>query len=101
MVKKVVLSPYPRLASPCDDWKTLSVNSAVNGYLFSESGKDKAMPFISCAQGTVGLSPPLPLFIMVWETATITFWMKCLALSTMWIKVLLWMTFSAPNTMWI
>ena len=29
--RKVVSS---RLASPCDDWKTLSVNPALNGYLF-------------------------------------------------------------------
>ena len=29
--RKVVSS---RLDSPCDDWKTLSVNPAVNGYLF-------------------------------------------------------------------
>ena len=49
------------LASPCGDWKTLSVNLAVNGYLF-ELGKDKAGKgegwaplFISCAQDTVGL----------------------------------------------
>ena len=28
-------------ASPCDNWKTLSVNPVVNGYFF-ELGKDKA-----------------------------------------------------------
>ena len=51
-----------RLNSPCDDWKTLSVDPAVNGYLFFEIGKAKtgkreglAPPFISCAQDTVGL----------------------------------------------
>ena len=40
----------------------LSIEPAVNGYLFFELGKDKAakreglaLPFISCAQDTVGL----------------------------------------------
>ena len=31
-----------RFHHPSDNWKTLSVNPAVNGYLF-ESGKDKAV----------------------------------------------------------
>ena len=49
-------------ASPLDDWKSLSVNSAVNGYPFFELGKDKAAKgegwahlFISFARDTVGL----------------------------------------------
>ena len=48
-------------ASPCDDWKTLSVNQAVNGNLFpnreqkAAKGEGWALSFISCAQGTVGL----------------------------------------------
>ena len=48
-------------ASTWDNWKTLSVKPAVNGYLF-ELGKDKAAkgdrwapPSISCVQDTVGL----------------------------------------------
>ena len=47
-------------ASPCSDWKTLSVDQAVNGTFF-ELGKDKAAkgegwaPPFSCAQDTVGL----------------------------------------------
>ena len=32
----------PRFHHPSDNWKTLSVNPAVNGYLF-KSGKDKAV----------------------------------------------------------
>ena len=43
----------PGFRHPSDDWKTLSVSPAVNGYLF-KSGKDKAakgegfaQPFIS------------------------------------------------------
>ena len=49
--------------SPCDDWKILSVNPAVNGYLFAlwkakaAKGEGWAPPFIGCAQDTVGLSP--------------------------------------------
>ena len=49
------------VCSRLGDWKTLSVNPAVNGYHF-ESWKAKAAkgegwapPFISCAQDTVGL----------------------------------------------
>ena len=48
-------------ASPCDDRKIPSTNSAVNGAFF-ELGKDKsakgeewAPPFICCAQDAVGL----------------------------------------------
>ena len=48
-------------ALTCDDWKTLSVNPAVNGYRF-ELGKDKAakgegwaLSFVCYAQDKVGL----------------------------------------------
>ena len=58
MVQKV----SSRLGFTCNDWKTLSVNPAVNGYLFLELGKveaatgeEWALPFICCAQDTVGL----------------------------------------------
>ena len=35
MVQKVAVRSRVRVwASPCDDWKTLSANPAVNGYLF-------------------------------------------------------------------
>ena len=60
MALKVALSRELE-ARPCSDWKTLSVNPAVNGTFF-ELGKDKAAkgegwapPFISCTQDTVGL----------------------------------------------
>ena len=55
--RKVVSS---RLGFVMRQWKTLSVNPAVNGTFF-ESGNDKAAkreglapPFIRCAQDTVG-----------------------------------------------
>ena len=62
MVQKVAVRLWVRgWALPCEDWKTLSVNPAVNGTCF-ESGKDKAakgerwaLPFCSCAQDTVRL----------------------------------------------
>ena len=60
-----------------DDWKTLSVNPAVNGYLFQIIGKDKAVkgePFFSCAQCYSGsLTLTAPMAIRLWET--ITFYM--------------------------
>ena len=47
-------------AWPCGDWKTMSTQQKMG--TFSELGKDKAakgeewaLPFISCAQDTVGL----------------------------------------------
>ena len=62
MAQKVAIKASVRSwASPCDDWKALSVSPVVNGYLF-ELGKDNAAigegwapPFISCAQDTVRL----------------------------------------------
>ena len=54
----------PRFCHPSREWKTHSVNPAVNGYLFLNQGiwKEKAAkgegwapPFISCAQDTVAL----------------------------------------------
>ena len=46
-------------ALPCCDWKTHSVNPAVNGYLVGKAkaakGEGWAPPFISCAQDTLGL----------------------------------------------
>ena len=61
MMQKVTIRSRNRgWPPPFHDWKTLSVNPAVNGYHY-ESGKDKdakrdgwALPFISCAQDKVG-----------------------------------------------
>ena len=50
-----------RLGFAIRDWKSFSVNPEVNGYFFSNQGKDKAakgagwaMPLIYCVQDTVG-----------------------------------------------
>ena len=54
----------------------LYVNTAVNGYLF-DLAKDKAAKgegwapsVITCAQDTVGLTPPAPMAIRLWEPFT-------------------------------
>ena len=56
IVQKVAIShEFRGSALPCGDWKTLSVNPAVNGYLFRiregkvAKGEGAAPLFISCA----------------------------------------------------
>ena len=66
------------LASPSDDWKTLSVNPAVNGYLFrirdgygsERRGMGSAFHQLSPRySGT--LTPTAPAAIRLWETFTV------------------------------
>ena len=58
MAQKVAVNLWVRgRASPCNDWKTLSVNSAVpfsnKGGLRQRKERERAPPFISYAQETV------------------------------------------------
>ena len=72
--RKVVSS---RLASPCDDWKTLYVPSAVNGYLFrireskgsGRRGMDSAFHQL-CPRYSGTLNPTAPTAIRLWNTFT-------------------------------
>ena len=59
----------PGFAIPSDDWKTVSVNPAVNRYFVFESGKEQAAKgegwaplYTSCAQDTVGLPTAIRLY---------------------------------------
>ena len=67
-------------ASPCDDWKTLSVNQAVNWYLFhnmecwgsERRGMSSAFHQL-CQRYSGTLTPAAPTAIRLWETFIFTF----------------------------
>ena len=63
-------------ASLCEDWKTLSVNPAVNGYLFpiSEGSKEREGLNLSSAVPKIqwDSNPTALTAIRLWETFTFT-----------------------------
>ena len=66
-------------ASPCYDWKTLSVNPAVNGYLFrirEDKGRERrgmGSAFHQlCPKYSGTLTPTAPTAIRLWETFIFT-----------------------------
>ena len=71
MVQKVAA----RSRHPCNDRK-LTVNLAVNGYIFFGSGKDKAtrdgLRLSSAVPKMLPLTPTAPTAIRLWETFTLT-----------------------------
>ena len=81
MVQEVAGSSLNRArVSPSDDWKTLFVNQAVNGYPFFKSGKEKGSKSRRvcftfhqlCPRYNGSLIPTASTAIRLWETFTFT-----------------------------
>ena len=79
-------------ASPCGDWKTLSVNPAVNEYLFriregygsERRGMGSAFHQL-CPRYSGTLTPTAPMANRLWETFTFTKVMGILSKKATWL----------------
>ena len=88
-------------ASPCGDWKTLSVNPAVNGYLFriregygsERKGTGSAFHQL-CPRYSGTLTPTAPTAIRLWETFTFLNWQPAASKTSIgmwtWERVEVW-----------